>query len=856
MAKPPGPPGPPSPPPGGMPKSLPPAVYAVLTLILFRAFVASGDMLYGSDTVLLGYFARKFYADFVTSAHAFPGWDPYVLGGVPFVDGMHGDIFYPTTLLSFFMAVHRAIGWKLVIHVFLAGVFMYGWLRRLGVSREASLWGGAAYLLAPILVTLVYPGHDGKLFVSALAPLLLWATDRAVAQGRAGPYAVLAAVVALLIFTAHMQLAYFAVWSAVAWALYRLFGWRGPAGLLPALAFFALLRATVGGVVGLAASAVLFCAALIALARWRSELRTAVARFALFSAAGLAGAGVAAVQLVGPACYLGGAPRALCGETFAYSQRVGKTPEADAERGYAYSTSWSLHAEEALALLVPEFVGANLSTEAGPIATYWGRNAFKLNHEYAGVLALFLAPILFLRRDPRRRFNGEAMFFATLAALALIYALGATTPLFRLFYVLVPGVKLFRAPSAIMFIFALATTTLGALAIDVVRERAADPEFTRRLRTYLSGLVIAAGVLALLGSAGGALTDLWTALLYRDLAPDKAQALTANLPNITRGVWITFFLAAATAGLVWGVVRGRVPLAAFVSGLLVLTAVDEWRVDDAFIQTASPAVLFPADETIRYLQDEQRRRVAPFRVFTALAPDDNLPAIYGLEEVQGHHGNEIGRYRQLTEDDRLVSNNLRVLKLLNAEFVLTPRPVQVPGLVPVGQGSQRALYRLEGAYPRAFLVDRYEVTPDSLALGRLLAPDFDPGRSAILPEALPAELAPRTGASGTVRWVSHGVNRQVLEVDASGPAILIVSENFYPAWRARIDGRPATVVRADFTLRALPLPAGRHTVEFFYQSDLFRWSLLLSASAGALLIAVGLAYRVRPRPLPESGQPA
>ena len=826
-----------------MPKWLPAALYAVLALVLFRAFVASSDMLFGTDTFALGYVARKFYADFVTGAHAFPGWNPYLLGGLPFVDAMHGDIFYPTTLLSFVMAVHRAIGWKLVIHVFLAGVFMFLWLRRLGVSREASLWGGTAYLLAPILVSLVYPGHDGKLFVSALTPLLFWATDRAVAQGRLAPYAVLAAVVALLIFTAHMQLAYFAVWGAALWALYRLFDWKGPAALLPALALFALLRAALGGMAALALFGVVLCAAVIGIAWRRPELRAAVVRFALFSAAGVAGAAVAAVQLVGPACYLGGAPRALCGETFAYSQRVEKTTQAEAQRGYAYSTSWSLHPEEAFAQVVPEFVGANLSTKDGPIDTYWGRNPFKLNHEYAGVLGLFLAPILFLRRSPRR----EAVFFAALAALASLYALGATTPLFRLFYALIPGVKLFRAPAAIMFLFALATTTLGALAIDLVRERAGEEEFARRLRTYLWVLVSAFAALALLGSAGRALPDLWTAVFYRDITPDKAQALSANLVNIMRGLWITFLLAAATAGLVWGLARRGLAPKAFVTALLVLTVFDEWRVDAPFIQTASPAVLFPEDETIRYLRDERGRRAAPFRVFSALMPDDNLPALYGLEQVQGHHGNDLGRYRQLTEGDRLVANNLRVLKLLNAEFVLTTQPVQVPGLVPVGQGRQRVLYRLEGAFPRAFLVDRYEAVPDSLALGRLLAPEFDPGRAVILGDVLPPELAPRVGASGTVRWVSHEVNRQVLEVDASGPAILVVTENFYPAWRARIDGRPAALVRANFTLRALPIPAGRHEVEFSYRSDLFRWSLALSAAAAAVLLAVWLVSHARLR---------
>jgi len=74
-----------------------------------------------------------------------------------------------------------------------------------------------------------------------------------------------------------------------------------------------------------------------------------------------------------------------------------------------------------------------------------------------------------------------------------------------------------------------------------------------------------------------------------------------------------------------------------------------------------------------------------------------------------------------------------------------------------------------------------------------------------------------------------------------------VTENFYPAWRARIDGRPAALVRANFTLRAIPIPAGRHEVEFSYRSDLFRWSLALSAAAAAVLLAVWLVSHARLR---------
>jgi hypothetical protein len=62
------------------------------------------------------------------------------------------------------------------------------------------------------------------------------------------------------------------------------------------------------------------------------------------------------------------------------------------------------------------------------------------------------------------------------------------------------------------------------------------------------------------------------------------------------------------------------------------------------------------------------------------------------------------------------------------------------------------------------------------------------------------------------------------------------------------------MVRADFTFRALPLPAGRHQVEFSFQSDLFRRSLALSALSGALLLGVWLTSRLRLRRRPADGE--
>ncbi|MCJ7629041.1 MAG: hypothetical protein MUO50_11720, partial [Longimicrobiales bacterium] len=240
------------------PTWLPAVLYGAVTLLLFRKFVFSGQMLVGQDTLSLGYVARAFFAQALRQG-TFPFWNPIILGGTPFIDSLAGgDSLYPTSLLLLIMEPFRALGWKLVLHVFAAGLFTYGWIRSLGRSRAAALLCGLAYLLAPFMVTLVYPGHDGKLFVTALTPLLFWATERALVGGRLRAFGGMSLVIGLVILTTHFQQAYFLFGSVGVYALVRLvLLWK--AGLSP---------------------------------------RRSAARFAMFLAFSVVGAGVAAVQLV------------------------------------------------------------------------------------------------------------------------------------------------------------------------------------------------------------------------------------------------------------------------------------------------------------------------------------------------------------------------------------------------------------------------------------------------------------------------------------------------------------------------------------------------------------------------------
>ena len=117
--------------------------------------------------------------------------------------------------------------------------------------------------------------------------------------------------------------------------------------------------------------------------------------------------------------------------------------------GYEYATSWSMHPEETAGMIVPSFSGYIDAHQDGPGGNlYWGKNSFKLNTEYHGFLPIIFAlTALFMLR------NRLKWYFSGIALLSLVYALGADTPVYRLFYAFVPGVKNFRAPSMIIFLF-------------------------------------------------------------------------------------------------------------------------------------------------------------------------------------------------------------------------------------------------------------------------------------------------------------------------------------------------------------------------------------------------------------------
>jgi hypothetical protein len=507
-----------------------------------------------------------------------------------------------------------------------------------------------------------------------------------------------------------------------------------------------------------------------------------------------------------------------------------------------------------VALAVPEFVGelAQTTPQRAP-AGYWGGNPLKLNNEYAGLVPLLLVPILLLRRR-----TAQVGFFAGLAGLTLLYALAASTPAFHIFY-LIPGVSLFRAWSMIIFLYGLSIATLGALAVQelmtwLAQVRADADRLAARRALWAAAAVF--GLLALLAQAG-AVTSFWLAIRGDAIRPER---LLANEAFIRNGFWIAFGLAVAVAATWELAVRGALAARNFALLLAFWAAADLYRAGRPYIihtalmnEYAAGSTLFQPDDAILALQ-RLRDAGGVFRV-ADLAPvlgvqgpyGQNDLAVHGLEQLAGHHGNEMGSYRNLIGGEHagnLMTSELRLANVTNTEYLLIPGRVDDPRLEEVYVGSQTVVYRNRDALPRAFLVGAVEVVPGDAAIERVLAADFDARSTVVLPDPLPAGFAPRAGVTGAVQWQDREIDRFTLRVAADGPALVVVLDNWHPAWQATVDGSAAPIYRANHTFRAVAVPAGEHVVTFRYTPAALRAGALISLAVLALLLAVIMATAV------------
>ncbi len=762
-------------------------VYALSTLTLgYPALVGQFLVNPHSDQYIAGYAFREFAASTLRATRHFPLWNPYLFGGMPYIAAMHGDIFYPTFLLRMIMPTDVAMTWGFIIHIFLAGLLTYVFLRDLGYGFFGSLVGGIAYMMSGQIASSVSPGHDGKLFVSALFPLALLLLRRGIRDGKNWSWGAFALIVGLCVISPHPQLLQYMLLASGAYALFLAFS-------------------TADGV--------------------RLPRAVVIRRLGVAFLAVIVGLAIGAVQYLPVREYVKWSPR------------------AGGLADYGAATSYAWPPEELLNAYLPQF--------SGMLDNYWGRNLIHLHSDYVGVIVLILAGAAFLglRADPRRK---QILFWTGALVISVLWSLGSATPFYHIPYAIIPGTKYFRAPATIFFVGTLAIALLACAGTE---------RFLRMgiSRKYVVGWLIFGGVIALLASVGGLASIAET---FAD--PRLIDRVQANNGAVFLGAWRSFGFVLLFAALWFAWNRGRITVKVAAWTLVLLATVDLWTIERVYWMFSPPAkVIYASNPVIETLKSDAQ----PHRVFAFALRGSEPDAILGedalmthrVRNVWGYHGNQIGRYNELTgypSGERVLQPN--VLSLTNTQYFLTDVP-ELPfignttlakGPVIDASGDTLYLFRLNSDNPYSWVTPIAVKAADDQVLATVINPRFDVKRAALFDtsaqvaaaqgvQALPAPLSLTT----TVQRYEAGHVQIALSGPAPAGSSLIVSENFYPGWVATADGKAARIGRADYTLIGVELPEGARNVELVFTSPAYQRGKTITWIAivvGILMLGAGM----------------
>ena len=740
---------------------------AALALAFFAGFVFHpGRMLFGTDMLSQAYQMRDFAVQEIRAGRGLPLWNPFVYGGQPFLGVLPGPAFYPSSLLYLVMPLWRAIGWTFVLHVALAGVLAYWAARTLDLGRWASAIAGLAFMFGGWFMANLYGGHDGRMFAAALLPAVFALLERGIRSGRLAPFLAMGIVVALQIFTPHVQVMYYGALLVLLYGILRTF----------------LVSADGKGAAGP-----------------EDRAPSRLLRLAGFTAAGFVVAAlVGSIQLL-PTLDL-----------MRHAVRGG------GQSGYAFASSWALPPQEVSDLFLPDLIGS--------LQTYWGSNPFKLNTVYLGAVPLALAVI---GVAGARRRDRRAWILAGVGLLGLLFTLGAATPVHRMAYAIVPFVKKFRAPSLMFPPVALVAALLAGIGAQRVLDARGEGEVgggepdadglpwtwiwmasAPFLLLALAATLSPHGLLRWVGSA-------WFPAGYSRQPPQGlAGALRAT------GL-VVLVLWSGTLALGQAIAARRVPRWTL-AVLAVLLVADLWRVDARFERTVAAQDYLRPAPLVTHMEEVLRPGERVWPLGNSFGPNDLM--LYRIPAVTGMQNFRLVWYERLVGGTQRYENLLRdpaLWPMLDLRLVAVPRALRTPLLVPDTTAGQVRLYDVAGSLerPHAFFPAAVRTAPDTAAATRATLAVGDPTDTAVV--ELPAGAgggAPAAGR-GSARLETWHPDEVTLRVDAERAGLLFVSEVWHPNWHAYVDGSEVPVYRTDVAFRGVEVPAGSHTVRFVYRSS-------------------------------------
>lgn len=542
-----------------------------------------------------------------------------------------------------------------------------------------------------------------------------------------------------------------------------------------------------------------------------------------------------------------------------------------------YITQWSYGIGETFSLMVPNVKGGasvplaaneKAMEKANPmygsiysqLGQYWGEQPGTSGPVYVGAFVMFLFILgLFIVKTP--------MKWALLAAtvLSILLSWGKNFMGFTDFFIdYVPMYNKFRAVSSILVI---AEFTIPLLAMLALKEVVSTPKLLQeRRKDFLISFALTGGLALLFALVPKVFFSSYVSTMemnaLQSIPAEQLVPLLANLEEVrmnlfTSDAWRSFFIILIGAGLVWAYGMGKLKQTALMGALAVLCLVDMWDVnkrylyDEQFVEKQQQTQSFQQTETDKLiLQDE----TLDYRVLNLASNtfNENNTA-YWHKSVGGYHAAKLRRYQEMIEEhisgemqglykavadaggemELLNPADFPVLNMLNTRYFIFPLQggQTVPLLNPFARGNAW------------FVNDVKYVNSANEEIEAIH--ELDPAHQAVVDKKFQEAIQPiASDSTATIQLVAYEPNYLKYEVNSEKGGTVVFSEIYYPGWQSTIDGQPVPHGRANYILRAMNVPAGKHTVEFtFDPASLHTTETIAFVALGLLvLLAVVAGY--------------
>lgn len=799
--------------------------FLLLVVVYFAPGFTDGKVLMQGDTTRFTGMSHELLEHYQKEGKG-AAWTGSMFSGMPaYHIAMYGQ---PTNYLEYVEKGIKAIDYQTAGMVLTGLICFYILMCVMGVSRWLAIAGAVAFAFTSYNIIIIIAGHVTKAYVIAYMPLTLAGMCLLFRQKWLWGALLFTLSVALSVMNNHLQITYYLFLFCIVFYLGYLFR------MVKEKAYATLLKVT----------GVLFVCALVAVLPNISNLYFNYEQ--------------AQESMRGPSEL-----------TAATSGDKGK-PSDGLDQAYAFE--WSYGKGELLTFLIPNAYGGEsggsvdnsselykaLRAKGAQVGnaiqtyTYWGDQMFTSGPVYFGAVVCFLFILgMFVIRNPLKWWIcGASVFF-------IFLALGRNLMWFNDFmFHYLPMYNKFRTPSMALVIPEMTFPLIGIWGLSLILKQKTDAGLLKK--GLLWALGITGGLCLVFWLMPGVFFDFHSALDAQYQLPDwYYNALLKDRESLTSADALRslIFILLSAALLFWFYTsRDKKKTAIFVGiGMLVLILTDLWTVDRRYLseknyvlpQTVTPYKATRAD--IEILKDKD----PSYRVLNLNNPfqDSNTP--YYHKSIGGYHPAKLRRYQELI-DYRLIPEmrsigqaktieeltaalqNCTSLNMLNTRYIIYS-PEQAPVRNPY-------------AYGNAWFVNQYELVADADAEIAALN-TLQPLEKAVIDKRFASEVAGfaiQPDSTAQITLVSYKPDELVYKSRSASEQLAVFSEIYYPhGWKAYIDGKLQPHFRADWTLRAMRVPAGDHTIEFKFEPDTYYTVATVASVSSAvilLLLLVALAY--------------